>query len=155
MKYPRKTVTWWTWAKLNCYMRQHHEILKTSQAIWKSRIWAFWRALMANSSLVVGRDMSDLIQKISIFGDFRQTVKILILVNQKRHNSAYDKARIAHESSLKSSVSLFSDGLTSFQDFMMFTPVTVEFSPCPPCNSFARIFQPLITRFIIESVNRF
>ena len=69
---------------------------------------------MANSSLVVGRDMNDLIQKILIFGDFRQIVKTLIFLNQKRHNSGYDKARISHESSPKSSDSAFSDGLTSF-----------------------------------------
>ena len=109
---------------------------------------------MANSSLVVGRDMSDLVQKILIFGDFRQTIKILIFVNQKRHNSAYNKAKIGHESSLKSSVSDFSDGLTSFQGIMIFTPVTVQFSPCPPCNSFSRIIQNLIKCSYLKMVFR-
>ena len=77
---------------------------------------------MGNSSFVVGQDMSDLIQQILICGYFFQKVKILIFVNQKWHNSAHDKARIAHESSLKSSVFAFSGGLTSFQNFMVFTP---------------------------------
>ena len=99
---------------------------------------------MASSSLVVGRDMSDLIEKILNFGDCGQTVKTLICVNKKRHNSGYDKARITHESSPKSSDSAFSDGLTSFQNCMVSAPVTVQFSPCPPCNSFSRIFQKLI-----------
>ena len=99
---------------------------------------------MASSSLVVGRDMSDLIEQILGFGYFNQTVKTLICVNKKMHNSGYDKARIAHESSPKSSDSAFSDGLTSFQNCMVSAPVTVQFSPCPPCHSFSRIFQKLI-----------
>ena len=100
---------------------------------------------MASSSLVVGRNMSDLIQKTLSFCDFGQIVKTLILVNQKRHNSGYDKARIAHESSPKNSYSAFSNGFNSFQNWLMLAPVTVQLSPCPPCNSFSRIFQNLIT----------
>jgi len=79
---------------------------------------------MANFSLVVGRDMSDSIQKILIVGDFRQIVRILIVVNQKRHNSAHEKARIANERSPKSSDSAFSDGLTIFQNCMMLSLLT-------------------------------
>ena len=63
---------------------------------------------MASSSLFVGRDMRDLIPKTSSFCDFGKIVKTVL--NQKRHNSGYDKARISHESS----DSAFSDGLTSF-----------------------------------------
>ena len=66
-----------------------------------------------------------------IFGDFLQIVKILIFVNQKRHNSAYDNARIAHESSLKSSVFAYLGGLTSFQNVMIFTPATVHLVHVP------------------------
>ena len=144
LKYPRKTVTWWTSAWLNCYRRQHQAILKTVQTIWKIRIWAFRGALMASSSLFVGRDMRDLIPKTSSFCDFGKIVKTV--VNQKRHNSGYDKARISHESSPKSSDSAFSDGLNSFKKCMMSGPVTVQLSTCPPCNSFSRIFQKLIYR---------
>ena len=39
--------------------------------------------------------MSDLIEQILGFGYFNQTVKTLICVNKKMHNSGYDKARIA------------------------------------------------------------
>jgi len=99
---------------------------------------------MASSSLAVGRDMSDLIQKTLSFCDFGQIVKTVICVNQKRHNSGYDKAKIAHESSPKISDSAFSDGLTSFPKCMMSGPVIVQLSTCPPCNSFSRIFQKLI-----------
>ena len=45
---------------------------------------------MASSSLAVGRDMSDLIQKTLSFCDFGQIVKTVICVNQKRHNSRCD-----------------------------------------------------------------
>ena len=43
-------------------------------------------------------------------------------LDQIAHILVFDKARIAHESSLKSSVFAFSGGLTSFQNFMIFTP---------------------------------
>ena len=69
--------------------------------------------------------MSGWIHKILIFGNFGQTVEKLIFVDRIQYNSAYDKARIYHESSLKISVSEFSDGLTSFQDFMIFMAVKV------------------------------
>ena len=44
---------------------------------------------MGHSSLVTGQDMSDLIQENI---EFRQTVGTWSLVNQERHNLAYDKA---------------------------------------------------------------
>ena len=70
---------------------------------------------------------------------------MLTFVNQKRHNLAYDIARISNESSLKSSVSAFSGGLTSFQNSMISTPIKIQFGQCPPCNSFARTYQLIIT----------
>ena len=74
---------------------------------------------MGNSSFVESKDMSDSILKILVSGSFLHMVKILIFGNQKRPNSAYEKARIAHESSLKSSAFAFLGGLTSFQNFMI------------------------------------
>ena len=59
--------------------------------------------------------------------------------------SACDKAKIAHESSLKSSVFEVKDSFTSFQDFMISMPVEVQSSPCPLSNSFSRIYQHLIS----------
>ena len=143
LKYPRKTVTWWTWAKLNCYRRWHHAILKTGQTIWKSRIWAFRGALMCNSSFVVARVMHFFIHTNQCFNCLIKITKTQYLFDQIAHISAYDKARTSHESSPKSSDSNFSDDLNSFQNFLMLAPVTVQSSRCPPCNSFSRIFQSL------------
>ena len=41
-----------------------------------------------------------------------------------------------HESSLKSSVSAFSGGLTSFQNSNISTSRKIQLSQCPPCDSF-------------------
>ena len=70
---------------------------------------------MGNSSFVESQDMSDSIWKILISGSFLHMVKYRFIVDQKRHNSAYEKARIAHESSLKSSAFAF----LGFQNFMI------------------------------------
>ena len=72
---------------------------------------------MGNSGLVTGQDMSDLIQENI---EFRQTVRTWSLVNQERHNLAYDKARMVYERSTKSSVSKFSVDSIAFQDFVIF-----------------------------------
>ena len=96
---------------------------------------------MGHSSLVTGQDMSDLIQENI---EFRQTVGTWSLVNQERHNLAYDKARMAHERSPKSSVSEFSDDSITFQDFMIFIVAKEKFVQCPPCNAFLHSDQLLI-----------
>ena len=62
---------------------------------------------MVKYSFFVGQDMNDFVQKILTLLDTD------LLMTQKRHNLAYDKARIAHESSQKSSVSKFCDSLVS------------------------------------------
>jgi len=80
--------------------------------------------------------------------------KIQYFLDQIAHISAYDKAKIGHESSLKSSDSAFSDGLTSFQNCFMLALVTVQFSPCPPCNSFSRIFHKLINALTRNPTNQ-
>ena len=96
---------------------------------------------MGYSSFVVGQVMPFLIQKSQ---HFNYLTKINVFLDQIAHISACDKAKIVHESSLKSSVSAFSGGLTSFQNSMISTPIKIQFSPCPPCNSFARIYRHLI-----------
>ena len=78
---------------------------------------------------------------------------MLTFVNQKQHNLAYEIARISNESSLKSSFSAFSGGLTSFQYSMISTPIKIQFGQCPPCNSFARIFRHLIISFGTTAIN--
>ena len=97
---------------------------------------------MGSSSFVVCQVMPLLIHKSQYFN---YLTKINVFLDQIAHISAYDKARIVHESSLKSSVSAFSGGLTSFQNSMISTPIKIQFSQCPPCNSFARTYQLIIT----------
>ena len=76
---------------------------------------------------------------------FRQTVKTCISVNQERRNLGYDKAGMAHETSPKSSVSEFLDGLVSFPVSPIFISVKDRFDPCPLCNAFSHIYQVLIS----------
>ena len=106
-------VTHWVWSGVELSAKKRHWtifsfaamyiILKTDEINWKFRNWAFRGSFMGHSSLVTGQDMSDLIQENI---EFRQTVGTWSLVNKERHNLAYDKARMAHERSSKSSVSL-------------------------------------------------
>ena len=93
---------------------------------------------MVNSSFVVSRVILNSIHKNQFFNCLTKITKNQYFVDPTAHISAYDKAEIDHESSLKSSVSEFEDGLTSFQDFMVFMPVKVQFRPCPLCNSFSQ-----------------
>ena len=99
---------------------------------------------MCNSSFVVARAMPFFIHTNQCFNCLTTITKIQYFFDQIAHISAYDKARTSHESSLKISDSAFSDGLNSFQNCLMLAPVTVQSSPCPPCNSFSRIFQNLV-----------
>ena len=96
---------------------------------------------VGHSSYVVGQVMPFLIHKSQ---HFNYLTKINVFLDQIAHISVYDKARIVHESSLKSSVSAFSGGLTSFQNSMISTPIKIQFGQCPPCNSFARKYRHLI-----------
>ena len=89
-------------------------MLKTSQTIWKRENWAIQGAFMGNSSFVEGRVMPVLIHTNKYFDYLKKTTKNQYFLNKTAHILAYDKARIAHESSLKSSVLEFSGGLTSF-----------------------------------------
>ena len=68
---------------------------------------------MGHSSLVTGQDVSDLIRENI---EFRQTVGKWSLVNQERHNLAYEKARMSHGRSPKISISNFSNNSITFQD---------------------------------------
>ena len=99
---------------------------------------------MCNSSFVVARVMHFFIHTNQCFNCLIKITKTQYLFDQIAHISAYDKARTSHESSPKSSDSDFSDDLNSFQNWLMLAPVTVQSSPCPPCNSYLRIFQNLI-----------
>ena len=80
---------------------------------------------MGISSFVEGRVMPFLIHKNQYFNYLKKITKNQYLLDQIAHISAYDKARIDHECSSKSSDSAFSDGLTSFQNCVMLAPAKV------------------------------
>ena len=81
---------------------------------------------------------------------FQPVDEIQYISDKIIHILASKKPRMAYETSPKRSVSKYSDGLISFQEFMIFMTVTDRFDSCPLCNAFSHINQELIFMIIFN-----